>query len=126
MRYARCAASAVKREKRQVTGEATETLRGFVAGQTSVAAPPPAAMQALRLPTLHVAAAARGAASARPAAARCAPVAARRCAATRVQAASAPAPRLRRALRVQASTTVDVTPVEVTDVTKGRVVVVGG
>ena len=83
-------------------------------------------MQALRLPALHVAAAARGAAPERPAAARCAPVAARRIVATRVHAAAAPAPRLRRALRVQAAATVDVTPMEVTDVTKGRVVVVGG
>ena len=117
-RCARCAADGwccLKQARaRPQTGTQALARRG---GACLVSAPPPAAMQALRLPTLHVAAAARGAASARPVAARCAPVAAAHCVATRVRVATAPAPRLRRALRVQAASTVDVTPTEVTDVT---------
>ena len=83
-------------------------------------------MQALRLPAVHAAAARRGAASARAAAPRCASSAPRSLAQQRSRVSAAQPPRPRRALRVRASSTIDVSPVEVTDVTANRVVVVGG
>ncbi len=96
-------------------------------GARPVACACPHAMQALRLSAALHAAAPRGAAPARCAASRCAAAAPRRALATRARVLAAPAPRSRRALRVRAdSTIVDVSPVEVTDITANRIVVIGG